>query len=124
MKNPIERSTEDFEGLPEFDPEHPVTEPHGSHDWEAGSFFLTCIRCGTRDHWPAARRSCVKVPSPRAPAPHTLAEAVRLLYLDLDAFAVWWLARESVLGLVRPSLAEWRAEFLEWSKGANPEREA
>lgn len=127
----LSRPTDGPLGNPDPDPENPVTAPHDSHRWEgdgAAAYFLECAACGCRDHWPGARKPCETsyVGQKRGTRPHTLAEALRKLYLDLDAFAVWWLAREATLGLVRPSLEEWRAEFFEFAKGKRlgPEREA
>lgn len=110
------------------DPDAPVDRPHDTHEWVGVGLdrWLQCQTCGTRDHWPAARLACVKVPREKGrptEAPSSIGKAVRLLYLDLDAFAVWWLARIATLGEVRPTLNEWRAEFVEWSKAPKPDRE-
>lgn len=96
---------------PDPDPEAP-REEHDSHTWAPGPRWRACSRCATRDHWPAASVRCSGVESD---GDVRLDLAIEAIAADLIAFGSWWIGRAD-LGLARPSLAEWRAEFLEWSR--------
>lgn len=107
---------------PERSPDDPV-DTHESHpDWQwptdphPHTRWLECVACGIRDYYPGAASPCAVREGAAAKAPVTLASALARLRLDIEAFEAWWRARPS-LGSERPTLEEWRAEYLEWAKG-------
>jgi hypothetical protein len=98
-------------GAPYPDPDHPRDE-HTSHAWVPGPRWRACSRCGARDYWVAG---AVRCSGSEPEGEIDLEVAIVTLGADLVAFRMWWIGRAD-LGLSRPSLAEWRAEFLEWSR--------
>lgn len=107
--------------LSDYDPEDP-TEIHETHEWIQYDRWAECDRCGTRDYWPGAGVACIPIPAgPKRAIPVTLGEALDLLRLDLEAFRAWWASKG--LGDARPTLAEWTAEFLEWTARRGGRRE-
>lgn len=105
----LERGTR--EASPEPDAEHPRAA-HESHAWTSGPRWRECSRCRTRAHWRAASEKCSAVD---VDAEVYLGAAVDVILADLAAFETWWRGRVD-LGVARPSFAEWRAEFFEWSR--------
>jgi len=108
----IERAEADPAGS--YDPEKPL-DLHETHDWsEPGDSDSPqeCLKCGSRDYWPAAERRCRL---PGSSATSVTASAFRAqLRESLDAFLAWW--RKAGHPDDLPSAAEWYANLLEWSR--------
>lgn len=106
------------EPQPEHDESCPVADPHESHDWVLYHRWSECSCCGVRDYWPGAEALCAPLPRGKArrrqPPPVSLDEALARLALDLERFGEWW--REHHHEGERPTLAEWTAEFLEFTR--------
>jgi hypothetical protein len=83
------------------------------HAWTEGPRWPQCSRCGARAHWIEASKDCPG--APKKDEEIGIEIAIARIRSDLDAFRFWWLGRAD-LGTTRPTLAEWRAEFLEWSR--------
>lgn len=94
---------------PEPDPDAPRADPHDSHAWVLYDRWAECETCGARDHWEVAELPCQGAADT---GPVTIGEALVALRADLDAFADWWRAKD--LGDLRPTIAEWTAEFVSW----------
>lgn len=85
------------------------------HAWIEGPRWSQCSRCGARAHWIESTQACLG--TPRKDDEISLSLALARIRADLEAFAIWWLNPiRADLGTTRPTLAEWRAEFLEWSR--------
>lgn len=104
------------------DVDDPREAPHPSHAWVLVGRWTECAHCAVRDYYAGAAVLCQA--RPRAgerredpPPAWALDSAIFALAADLDAFGAWWRARAESLGLARPSLDEWAAEFLEWRTG-------
>lgn len=97
----------------EHDREAPLFT-HTAHNWARLDRWHECSLCGARDYWPAGASPCPRVPRTEKSEPVTLSDALATLRADLEQFEAWWKAK--ALGGLRPTLAEWAAEFWEWRR--------
>lgn len=110
-------ATDSHDHVTSPDVDDPYT-PHESHEWIQLDRWAECTVCGVRDYWPGAGAECSRVSrkARKEPVPVTLAEALEHLAADLQRFGEWWEERAASLGLERPSLDEFFAEFSEWRR--------